>query len=419
MTSTDLVDIAEWLTDPPEIGVVQRVRAEDLLRDHLACVVSGLARVSARGGPSDEVGSVVRLLALASSIDDLDDVDWNSLHHPGAVVWPVVLGLARSTRAVPETLVRSAYAGYTVAAAFADWLAGASVVGWHVTEMAGAFGAASAAAVLLDLGPIEHARALALAGSSAGGLRMTSVDRRGGGAFNRVAAASLGLHAALAAREVELDLSSPLVGPGSLRVLLGIPAPFALLPLASGLDRACPRLFDAAGLLQGMCHGIWQTRAVLPGRPTRLTVGLAASSRTAVQRLDGDSWWNVKEAARRAWEETVGSVGIGTPFSGDWVEDCLQIEQQDVAVGEATVHTVTTEGELDLGIVGPAPDEPYALRLALNEKIDRIAHHRRGQVDELARGILDVGCDARLLDDLAGLSERTTQSGIRKLHVGP
>ena len=91
--------------------------------------------------------------------------------HPGAVVMPAALALAASTGASGDQLIRAIVAGYEavcrIAAAChprARWR------GFHNTGIAGVFGSAAAASVLLGFDAAQVENAFGLAGSAASGL---------------------------------------------------------------------------------------------------------------------------------------------------------------------------------------------------------------------------------------------------------
>jgi hypothetical protein len=64
-----------------------------LLADFLGCLRAGRGP-SQTSFSEDGIAGTVAVLALRASADDRDDIDWCSLHHPGSVVWPVVVALA-------------------------------------------------------------------------------------------------------------------------------------------------------------------------------------------------------------------------------------------------------------------------------------------------------------------------------------
>ena len=103
---------------------------------------------------------------------ELDDYHPGAKCHPGAVVIPAAFAAAGRRDVSGSDLLLAVVAGYEVMvrAALAAGANGTRRRGWHITGMAGPFGAATAVARLdrLDLDTFVHA--LGIAGSHAGGL---------------------------------------------------------------------------------------------------------------------------------------------------------------------------------------------------------------------------------------------------------
>jgi aconitate decarboxylase len=102
---------------------------------------------------------------------ELDDAHVSSSHHPGAVTVPATLAVAQARGASGADLLVALAAGYE-AGIRVGICAGVShsTSGYHVTGTVGTFGAAAAAARLLQLSPIQTAHALGIAGTQAAGL---------------------------------------------------------------------------------------------------------------------------------------------------------------------------------------------------------------------------------------------------------
>ena len=259
-------------------------RLELLLADFLACARAGRSRHDAGSFEQDGVAGTAALLALRSSAADLDDVDWRSLHHPGSVVWPVVVALAMQSDSAGEPLGRAARAGYATAATIADHLGSTHRATWHVTATAGALGAASAASVMLDLPPAGHERALALAAGNLGGLALAARERRGAASFNRAAAATLGLMAARAASVGAVAVEAPFDAPdGLLQAMSGAGSDGGLRVRGGVLD-ASARLYPVSGFLQSTVASIAALRAQVDGDLLGIRIGLAKGARVAGRR---------------------------------------------------------------------------------------------------------------------------------------
>ncbi len=160
--------LLDWL------GVTLAARREPLvgiLADELApsdepggCTLIGLGRRASLMNAALINGAMGHAL-------DFDDVII-AMGHPTAPVAPAVLGLAEALGASGARVVAAFVAGIEAECRVARLL-GAShyAKGWHGTATFGAFGAAAAAAHLLDLGEAPLLHALGLAGTQAAGLK--------------------------------------------------------------------------------------------------------------------------------------------------------------------------------------------------------------------------------------------------------
>ena len=128
---------------------------------------------------------------VAAHAFELDDFHQTKLH-PGAVVVPAALAVAERLDSTGEAVLCAVAAGYEVMIRTSAALdpGAAKSRGWHITGIAGTFGAAAASAVLMELDAERTAWALGLAGTQSGGLF----------AFTADGAMSKRLHAGQAAR---------------------------------------------------------------------------------------------------------------------------------------------------------------------------------------------------------------------------
>ncbi|HEV8536507.1 MAG TPA: MmgE/PrpD family protein [Candidatus Limnocylindria bacterium] len=102
---------------------------------------------------------------------ELDDVTSRSSLHPGVVVIPTALAMAEEERHSPTRMLAAIVAGYEVTMRIGDALNAESAYrrGFHPTGVAGVFGAAMAAGLLLELDADGLTRALGIAGTMAAG----------------------------------------------------------------------------------------------------------------------------------------------------------------------------------------------------------------------------------------------------------
>lgn len=162
------------------------------LQDHVAsslmarqepAVTRLLAHASAQGRPHagapvlghDELlarGQAALVGGFQAHLLDVDDTHEDVRGHPSAVLLPTLLALAEGTTPVSR-LLESYVVGVEVMARLGRALGpGHYAAGWHPTGTAGAVAAAAAGAHLLRLAPPTAGRAMSLAASQAGGLRL-------------------------------------------------------------------------------------------------------------------------------------------------------------------------------------------------------------------------------------------------------
>lgn len=378
----------------------QEAAARAAMEDFLCCAMAGARSTSAETFADDGLLGRVMLLSRRSSLDDLDDIDWTSGHHPGAVVWPVVLVLAHQLRKPADELVRAAVAGYRSAATIADLLGPEHRKKWHVTATAGAFGAASAASVLLGHSPDVHRASLSFAAAGVGGIGEAPLERRGAAQFNRASAAAHGLMAARAAGAGWTACDQALDGP---RGLVPLVAPEANLnpTIRTGVEEATPRLFPANGFAQSAVLGAAKLRQSMRGPLVRMTVLVPESSRAMADGSVGGAWWNLKLAVGRAWAH-------GDPFSAnepcelDDADGVVSISTERLKEGEAILQATTRDAHVESGVerIPTYYSEPEQTRVLLEEKAVRVLGLERGQASMLAAQLFEGPATSADLDEL-------------------
>lgn len=173
----DTIAVAMGAGEDPAVGLVAT-----LTNDHGPCT-------RLVDGASIGIRSAALANGVAAHVLDFDDWLPSAGLHPSAPLLPAVLAVAESIAADPGNLagnltgtparnvagirLLTAYvAGFEVQARIGAAIApGHYRGGYHPTATVGIFGAAAAAAHLLDLGPDGTARALGLAAAQAAGLR--------------------------------------------------------------------------------------------------------------------------------------------------------------------------------------------------------------------------------------------------------
>ena len=169
----DIVEhLKTCLLDSLGCGLFGAAQPWGVIAGNVAVAMSG-------GGPSslfaraETVSPADAAMANGTAIHgfELDDAHVSSSHHPGAVTVPATLAVGEARGASGADLLVALAAGYE-AGIRVGICAGVShsTSGYHVTGTVGTFGAAAAAAGLLQLPPTHTAHALGIGGTQAAGL---------------------------------------------------------------------------------------------------------------------------------------------------------------------------------------------------------------------------------------------------------
>jgi 2-methylcitrate dehydratase PrpD len=204
-----------WERLPADVGR----RAAELTLDHLGVAIRGSTEPSTApvravvsgylaADGSSAVGVSSRLVPAAAALlngtaahaVELDDVTRESSLHPGVAVIPAALAIAEQRGTTGRAFLEAVIAGYEVGIRVGNALNPASAYarGFHPTGVAGAFGAAAAAARLMDLDGAGIARALGVAGTMASG----SLEYLNDGSWTKRLNAGWAAHAGVMAAEL-------------------------------------------------------------------------------------------------------------------------------------------------------------------------------------------------------------------------
>jgi len=186
---------------------------------------------------SDERTDPVRAAYLNGVIAgslDWDDTHVGAMLHPGVVVWPAALAVGETTGADGQSIIAAVAAGYETMIRV-----GLSVQpshfrrGFQSTPTCGVFGAATAAAKLLDLGVEGTRDALGIAASYAGGTTQFFLSGSEVKRLHAGKAAAGGVEAALLARA-------------------GLTGPRDAIEGLQGFARALADSFDSGAIERGL-----------------------------------------------------------------------------------------------------------------------------------------------------------------------
>ena len=135
----------------------------------------------------------------ASHTVEFDDIFRDAIYHPGCPVIAAALALGQARQVDGERFMRAVIVGYEVSTRIGAVMVPAHYKYWHNTGTIGCFGAASAAAEVLGLGPKPFAHALATVATFAAGLQQAFRSDSMTKPMHAGHAAETGVMAALAA----------------------------------------------------------------------------------------------------------------------------------------------------------------------------------------------------------------------------
>jgi len=322
-----------------------------LVADFIAVVRSNVTDTE-RNQLGEHFGAdLTGMLAILNSRNDLDDVDWQMIHHPGSVIIPVVIGIGLEVKASGKQVIEAMRTGYYSMAMFSSILTPDMRKKWHATSVAGAIGATCAVSALLQLSQKEKYAALNLACANLGGLALAGSQRNGAAQFNRAAAAVIGVQAARAARQ-----GAPYL-PDSFDKLLAAWDPANNFGSATtfespgdiGLSSASLRLLPFSGFVQAAMFGYYsllQSKRevseiqIFVSAPTfKLTV----TSEEETDWVD-ELWWNLPAAV--AFLKSTGdpfAPRTGLIKSSE-NPNVTFLENKDLGVHQAIIRTIDFDG---------------------------------------------------------------------------
>jgi hypothetical protein len=337
--------------DPTITGSNDHELVKVLVADFIAVVRSNVTNTD-RDHLNEHFGTdLTGMLAILNSRNDLDDVDWQIIHHPGSVIIPAVIAIGLEVKATGKQVIEAMRTGYYSMAMFSSLLTPDMRKKWHATSVAGAIGATQSTSTLLKLTQNERYAALNLACANLGGLALAGSQRNGAAQFNRAAAAVIGVQAARAARQGAPHLPDSydkLLAAWDLADNAGSATTFES-PGDIGLSSASLRLLPFSGFVQAAIFGYYsllQSRRavteiqIFVSAPTfRLTV-TSAEETDWVDKL----WWNLPAAI--AFLESTGDPFA--PRSGlirsKEKPNVTFLENKDLGVHQAILRTIDVDG---------------------------------------------------------------------------
>jgi len=174
----------------PPAALLEKALAEEL--DH------GGARLVL--GRKATVRAAALINGTAAHTTEVDDIFRDAIFHPGAPTIPAALALAQSLGASGARFLRAVVVGYEVSTRIGAAMGRAHYRYWHNTGTIGSFGAAAAAAELLELDARRFAHALSTVATFAAALQQAFRDDSMSKPLHAGRAAEAGVTAALAAQ---------------------------------------------------------------------------------------------------------------------------------------------------------------------------------------------------------------------------
>jgi 2-methylcitrate dehydratase PrpD len=171
------------------------------LLEHAFAEEIGKGGARLAGGKSATVRAAALINGAAAHTAEVDDIFRDGIYHPGAPTIAAALALAQSQAASGEAFLRAVVVGYEISTRIAQTMGRAHYKYWHNTGTIGCFGAAGAAAELLNLDRARFAHALATATTFAAGLQQAFRSDSMSKPMHAGHAAEAGVTAALAAKE--------------------------------------------------------------------------------------------------------------------------------------------------------------------------------------------------------------------------
>ncbi len=324
---------------------------ESALKDFIAGVHSGSKKYPklTRTG----ITATANYLALAGSADDLDDVDWDVLTHPGSIIWPVLIAAYREDNSSLEKLIDAAFFGYRAGRSIASLLGVSHRSNWHLTTTSGAVAATSALARYWDL-PAEHQiAALKMTLSTMTGPPQAGFERAGATQYNRAVATSLAITAVTAAQVNAPYIHDIWSGPrgvitmfnGEETALIDYDKVMGDRYLLDGISTLHFRTYFATGFASAAVQGLLRLLAE-NGTPDSAMVTLAASLATTLDGSRGGTWWSPEAIVRSlvAGRDPFNIVG-----HEQWLGP-VEIIFGDVAPGAAKVSATYGDRTVELHV---------------------------------------------------------------------
>jgi hypothetical protein len=326
-----------------EITSADRERACLLFSDYLHLVLSGKKEVPSKFG--DDSLSNIAFFAKASSVSDLDDVNWKQLTHPGSIIFSSLLPFLFSKDVNSKNFLRAVIAGYHGSSLLAQTLQPTHSQNWHASATSGIFGAALATANLLELSDDQKAQALHLASASVGGSSNAPRSQNGATRFTRIHAALMGSMSTLEAAESSPAPLYMVDGPGGLSERFGVVDHLPAIKPNDALHQISIRYFPYSGFSHNALEKLEKYLPLDSNSVKSIELQLHEPLFTLIGSSNKGPWWDLAAAISN-------TIANGDPFNSKTasLNADIKIEKSEAATSSARIKLSGSEIAFDFGI---------------------------------------------------------------------
>ena len=326
-----------------QINSADRERACLLFSDYLHLILSGKKSVTSKFG--DESLSNIAYFAKASSVSDLDDVNWKQLTHPGSIIFSSLLPFLFSNEVNSKNFLRAVIAGYHGSSLFAQILQPTHSRNWHASATSGIFGAALATSSLLELSDEKKAQALHFASASVGGGSNAPRSQNGATRFTRIHAALMGSISTLEAAESSPAPLYIVDGPGGLSERFGVVDHLPVTKPNDALHQISIRYFPYSGFSHNALEKLEPYLPLDPKSVKSIEIMLNEPLFTLIGSSKKGPWWDLAAAISN-------TIANGDPFDSKTasLSADIKIEKSEAATSSARIKLPSGEISLDFGI---------------------------------------------------------------------
>jgi hypothetical protein len=326
-----------------EINSADRERACLLFSDYLHLVLSGKKEVASKFG--DDSLSNIAYFAKASSLSDLDDVNWKQLTHPGSIIFSSLLSFLFRKEVSSKNFLRSVIAGYHGSSLFAQTLHPTHSRNWHASATSGIFGATLATANLLELSDEKKAQALHFASAAIGGGSNAPRSQNGATRFTRIHAALMGSMSTLEAAESSPAPLYIVDGPGGLSERFGVVDQLPKNNPTDALHQISIRYFPYSGFSHNALEKLEKYLPLDPDSVKSIELQLSEPLYTLIGSARKGPWWDLSAAI-------VNTIANGDPFDSNTREINAEIKVEKIEAGPslAKIKMDSSEISFEFGI---------------------------------------------------------------------